>query len=52
MVDVDELTNRDVNVFTSEAEMQEFLFRQQDLYSEHFLNYTYLKITKEIDIDK
>lgn len=50
--DVNGLSNRDVNVFTSKSEMREFLSRQQDLYSEHFLTYTYLTITKEIDINK
>lgn len=50
--DVNGLSNRDVNVFTSKSEMHEFLSRQQDLYSEHFLTYTYLTITKEIDINK
>lgn len=50
--DVNGLSNRDVNVFTSKSEMHEFLSRQQDLYSEHFLTYTYLIITKEIDINK
>lgn len=51
-IDVDELSNRDVNVFTSENEMREFLSRQQDLFSEHFLTYTYLLFTKEIDTNK
>lgn len=50
--DVNGLSNRDVNVFTSKSEMREFLSRQQDLYNEHFLTYTYLTITKEIDINK
>lgn len=51
-IGVDELSNRDVNVFTSENEMRKFLSRQQDLFSEHFLTYTYLLFTKEIDTNK